>query len=80
METPESAEISKKDREKIIEVLLSQERVLTLLYDKTFPPKNARAEGLLLGEEERGMGGQTEFEEEIEKATGEAEMTESPTE
>lgn len=39
MESPESAEISKKDREKIIEVLLSQERVLTLLYDKTFPPK-----------------------------------------
>ena len=26
------------EKEKIIEVLLSQERVLTLLYDKTFPP------------------------------------------
>ncbi len=43
MESPESAEISKKDREKIIEVLLSQERVLTLLYDKTFPPKSVPA-------------------------------------
>ena len=28
------------EREKIIEVLLSQERVLTLLYDKTFPPRS----------------------------------------
>lgn len=27
--------------DKIIEVLLSQERVLTLLYDKTFPPRTA---------------------------------------
>jgi len=33
-------EISPQDREKIIEVLLSQERVLTLLYDKTFPPRS----------------------------------------
>lgn len=36
--------------EKIIEVLLSQERVLTLLYDKTFPPrplvKDTREENL----------------------------------
>jgi len=29
-----------QDREKILEVLLSQERVLTLLYDKTFPPRS----------------------------------------
>jgi|TARA_B110000305_G_C19366382_1_gene602148 hypothetical protein len=28
-----------EEREKILEVLLSQERVLTLLYDKTFPPR-----------------------------------------
>jgi len=27
------------EKDKIIEVLLSQERVLTLLYDKTFPPR-----------------------------------------
>lgn len=27
------------EKERILEVLLSQERVLTLLYDKTFPPK-----------------------------------------
>ena len=26
-------------QERIVEVLMSQERVLTLLYDKTFPPK-----------------------------------------
>jgi hypothetical protein len=32
-------ELTSADREKIIEVLLSQERVLTLLYDKTFPPR-----------------------------------------
>lgn len=33
------ADLTQDEREKIIEVLLSQERVLTLLYDKTFPPK-----------------------------------------
>ena len=32
--------LSKAERQKIIEVLLSQERVLTLLYDKTFPPRS----------------------------------------
>lgn len=31
--------LSNKERNKIIEVLMSQERVLTLLYDKTFPPR-----------------------------------------
>lgn len=31
--------LTKQEREKILEVLLSQERVLTLLYDKTFPPR-----------------------------------------
>jgi hypothetical protein len=31
--------LSKVEKEKIIEVLMSQERVLTLLFDKTFPPK-----------------------------------------
>jgi hypothetical protein len=35
--------LSQQEREKIIEVLLSQERVLTLLYDKTFPPRPATA-------------------------------------
>jgi len=39
--TEEEADINQQEREKIIEVLLSQERVLTLLYDKTFPPKSA---------------------------------------
>jgi hypothetical protein len=32
-------DLTQDEREKVIEVLLSQERVLTLLYDKTFPPK-----------------------------------------
>lgn len=31
--------LTKAEREKILEVLMSQERVLTLLYDKTFPPR-----------------------------------------
>ena len=31
--------LTQNERDKIIEVLLSQERVLTLLYDKTFPPR-----------------------------------------
>lgn len=35
--------LTQQEREKIIEVLLSQERVLTLLYDKTFPPRPATA-------------------------------------
>ena len=33
--------LTKAEREKILEVLLSQERVLTLLYDKTFPPRQS---------------------------------------
>ena len=37
-ELQEERNLSRMEREKIIEVLLSQERVLTLLYDKTFPP------------------------------------------
>lgn len=36
-------DLTQQEREKIIEVLLSQERVLTLLYDKTFPPKLAES-------------------------------------
>jgi len=35
----EEEDLTVQERDKIIEVLLSQERVLTLLYDKTFPPK-----------------------------------------
>ena len=35
--------LTKAEREKILEVLLSQERVLTLLYDKTFPPRSNSA-------------------------------------
>lgn len=35
--------LTKAEREKILEVLLSQERVLTLLYDKTFPPRPSQS-------------------------------------
>jgi len=37
------SDLTQQEREKIIEVLLSQERVLTLLYDKTFPPNLAES-------------------------------------
>ena len=40
MELQEERNLTGQEREKIIEVLLSQERVLTLLYDKTFPPRS----------------------------------------
>ena len=39
MELREEQNLTAQEREKIIEVLMSQERVLTLLYDKTFPPR-----------------------------------------
>jgi hypothetical protein len=37
--TRKMKDLTQDEREKVIEVLLSQERVLTLLYDKTFPPR-----------------------------------------
>lgn len=40
MEFKEEQNLTANEREKIIEVLMSQERVLTLLYDKTFPPRS----------------------------------------
>ena len=40
IELKEEQNLTVQEREKIIEVLLSQERVLTLLYDKTFPPRS----------------------------------------
>ena len=39
-ELKEEQNLTVQEREKIIEVLMSQERVLTLLYDKTFPPRS----------------------------------------
>lgn len=39
-ELQEEQNLTVQEREKIIEVLMSQERVLTLLYDKTFPPRS----------------------------------------
>ena len=40
IELAEERNLSAIDRGKIIEVLASQERVLTLLYDRTFPPRS----------------------------------------
>jgi len=37
----EDKNLTRAEREKILEVLLSQERVLTLLYDRTFPPRSS---------------------------------------
>ena len=42
-ELKEERNLTQQEREKIIEVLMSQERVLTLLYDKTFPPRSQSA-------------------------------------
>ena len=39
-ELQEERNLTQQEREKIVEVLMSQERVLTLLYDKTFPPRS----------------------------------------
>lgn len=44
--TRKKQDLTQDEREKVIEVLLSQERVLTLLYDKTFPPKIAEGNKL----------------------------------
>ena len=40
LELQEEQNLTAQEREKIVEVLMSQERVLTLLYDKTFPPRS----------------------------------------
>lgn len=44
-----TADKSIEDLEKVIEILLSQERVLTLLYDKTFPPRSVMKEPFFNG-------------------------------
>ncbi len=51
----EERALSHQEREKIIEVLHSQERVLTLLYDKTFPPRPTTA---TIGALSRGISAQ----------------------
>jgi len=40
LELLEEQKVTAQSREQILEVLRSQERVLTLLYDKTFPPRS----------------------------------------
>jgi len=37
-------EFSAADRERVMELLLSQERVINLLYDKTFPARRPTAQ------------------------------------
>ena len=43
-------QFAQEDRERSLELLLSQERVLTLLYSKTFPVQG-KASGVVLGGE-----------------------------
>lgn len=40
-----TSELAATDREKVLEMLLSQERVIALLYDKTFPSNNGGGAG-----------------------------------
>ena len=35
----EGEELSARERERVLELLLSQERVVSLLYERTFPPR-----------------------------------------
>lgn len=51
-DTPLSA-FTAADRERVMELLLSQERVISLLYSKTFPPRSSSA----AGEDGLGLGG-----------------------
>jgi hypothetical protein len=51
------SEKSVDDMEKVIEILLSQERVLTLLYDKTFPPRSVMKEPFFNGCESGSLVG-----------------------
>ena len=40
---------SAADRERVMELLLSQQRVVTLLYERTFPPREPSSHPMLLG-------------------------------
>jgi len=69
----DNAGLTQEDREKIIEVLLSQERVLTLLYDKTFPPRALLKQG-------EGMANLSTYDlEELLDKAEEAKKTVEPT-
>ncbi len=47
---PNSADLNQQERERVIELLLSQERVIALLYEKTFPMGGGSAGQEQMGE------------------------------
>ena len=50
-------DFTQEDRERALELLLSQERVVTLLYSKTFPVTSKGATGSIEGQADAGNGG-----------------------
>ena len=58
-----STDKSIEDMEKVIEILISQERVLTLLYDKTFPPRSVLKEPFFNGCESGSLRGMQDSED-----------------
>lgn len=49
-------DFTKRDRERVLELLLSQERVISLLYDRTFLTAERPPSGLPARAEQRGGG------------------------